>query len=317
MAADRVAAGTGRPRPKGGYLSPASVDIRRRYEVFSTSVYVQAVVPASPGPASPGPSRAGVGRGPPLESWRNGALRWLFGLASVAVAVGVASVAGAPTAIAHPHVFVEAKTEIVFGPDGRAEAIRQSWRFDKFFSSYAILGYDTDNNGLLTTEELSDLAKLNAESLSEFDFFTFIYKDKEKVEIKNVSGYWLGYDPDMQQLTFYFVLNFAEPVTIDEAPLTIDVFDPEYFVAMEMTPEEPFALIDAPPECAVTREAPAKLDPQTATMLALIPREGSIPEETKPLVAQLSNTAIVSCGAAAAAAAAAGAGAADRAAPTD
>jgi ABC-type uncharacterized transport system substrate-binding protein len=237
----------------------------------------------------------------------------LFGLAFVAV--GVASVAGAPAAVAHPHVFVEAKTEIVFGPDGRAEAIRQSWRFDKFFSSYAILGYDTDNNGLLTTEELSDLAKLNAESLSEFDFFTFIYKNKKRVEIKGVSGYWLSYDPDMQQLTFYFVLNFAQPVTIDQTPLTIDVFDPEYFVAMEMTPTEPFALIDAPPACSVSREAPPKLDPQTATMLALIPREGSIPEETKPVVAQLSNTAIISCSAAAAAGA--GAAAADRAAPTD
>lgn len=238
-------------------------------------------------------------------------MRRLFGLASVAVCV--ASTVGTPAAIAHPHVFVEAKTEIVFGPDGRAEAIRQAWRFDKFFSSYAILGYDTDSNGLLTAEELSDLAKVNAESLAEFDYFTFVYKGDRKVAVKDISGYWLSYDPDMQQLTFYFVLNFVEPVTIDEAPLTIDVFDPEYFVAMEMTPTEPFALIGAPPQCTVAREAPAKLDPQTATMLALIPREGSIPEESKPLVAQLSNTAIISCGAGAGGAASA----ADRAAPTD
>lgn len=197
---------------------------------------------------------------------------------------------------AHPHVFVEAKSEIVFDGSGHATGVRHAWRFDKFFSSYAILGYDHDQNGLLTPEELAELAEINAESLKDFDYYTFVYLNDEPVPIGDISGYWLSYDADMQQLTFYFVLTFAEPVDPSEGPLTIDIFDPEYFVAMEMTPAEPFAMIDAPKDCKLQREERGELDADTAAMLATIPREGEIPEGAKPLVKALSNTAIVRCG---------------------
>lgn len=212
-------------------------------------------------------------------------------------AIVATSGAGTGDAAAHPHVFVEAKSEVVFDGDGRAIGIRHAWRFDKFFSTYAILGYDADQNGILTTEELSELAEINAQSLKDFDYYTFPYYGKEQVEIAKISGYWLQYDPDMQQLTFYFVLEFAEPVAVDgEQTLTIDVFDPEYFVALEMVQDEPFKLVDAPAGCTLKREEAGQLDPQTAAALAAIPREGSIPEDVKPLVASLSHTAVVACG---------------------
>jgi len=46
----------------------------------------------------------------------------------------------APTAaFAHPHIFVEARLEVVAGKDGSVEELRNVWRFDEVFSSSVVL----------------------------------------------------------------------------------------------------------------------------------------------------------------------------------
>jgi len=57
---------------------------------------------------------------------------------------------------------------------GLIASVRQIWRFDPDFSAYAIQGLDSDGDGVLSGTELQPLAKVNVESLKEFDFFTFL-----------------------------------------------------------------------------------------------------------------------------------------------
>ena len=61
----------------------------------------------------------------------------------------VAALATTSLAEAHPHIFVDARSEIVFDPEGRISAVRQIWQFDEAFTAYAIQGLDADDEDAL------------------------------------------------------------------------------------------------------------------------------------------------------------------------
>ena len=86
-----------------------------------------------------------------------------------ALGLGLAS-----PALAHPHVWVTAKAEVVFAPDGRVTGVRHHWTFDEAYSAYVTQGLDKNGDGKLSPEELQDLANENADSLVEFDYFTVL-----------------------------------------------------------------------------------------------------------------------------------------------
>ena len=73
-------------------------------------------------------------------------------------------------ALAHPHVWVTIKSELVYAPDGSITAIRHAWAFDDMFSVYATQGIEHKTNGAFTREELASLADTNVTSLKEYDF---------------------------------------------------------------------------------------------------------------------------------------------------
>ena len=85
---------------------------------------------------------------------------------------------------AHPHVWTTVRAEIVFGPDHRVTGIRHIWAFDEFYTAMAIEGLDTDKDGVYSKEELAPLAKVNVESLKEFDYFTFVHVEGEDKVLK-------------------------------------------------------------------------------------------------------------------------------------
>jgi ABC-type uncharacterized transport system substrate-binding protein len=68
--------------------------------------------------------------------------------------VVVAALLAAGPALAHPHVFVDAKAELVFSAPGTITAVRNIWQFDRAFSEYAIQGLDADDDGKLSDAEL-------------------------------------------------------------------------------------------------------------------------------------------------------------------
>ena len=48
---------------------------------------------------------------------------------------------------AHPHVWADAASEVLFDAQGQIVAIRHHWRFDEGFSTYALQGLDLDRDG--------------------------------------------------------------------------------------------------------------------------------------------------------------------------
>ena len=111
------------------------------------------------------------------------------------------------------------------------------------------------------------------ESLAEYEFFTFLQQGDAEVAFDPPKEYWLDFYGG--RLTLFFTLPLREARVMDASAVELDVFDPNYFVAFEMTQETPFAMVDAPSTCTLDFTPPPPLDPQTATTLAAIPQTGA------------------------------------------
>lgn len=142
----------------------------------------------------------------------------------------------APTpARAHPHVTVTVKTVVITDEKGMVTALRHAWTFDEAFSAYSTTGLDKNRDGKLDREELSDLAKVNVESLGEYGYFSDLKTGKAKAEFGEVTDYFLAHDG--KALTLHFTLPVRPPPDIRKAKL--EVYDPSYFVAFGYAPENP------------------------------------------------------------------------------
>ena len=194
---------------------------------------------------------------------------------------------------AHPHVFVDAKTEIVFDQSGRMSAVRNIWQFDEAFTQYAIQGLDADNDGKLSDAELKPLADVNVKSLKEFNFFTYLTVGRDAAKFLTPTEYWLEFHGG--RLTLFFTLPMERPMVSGKHAL-LEIFDPEYFVAFTFQKEDPITLVDAPSTCKTVYHPPRELDASTMAVLAAIPADQhDLPPDLAQAASVLANHVTVSC----------------------
>lgn len=153
----------------------------------------------------------------------------------------------AADATAHPHVWVTAQEEVVFGAKGQIEAVRHVWVFDEMYSAFVTEGQGK-NGKPMTKEELAPLAKSNVEDLVEFGFFTHAKTANGKVEFGAPFDYSLEERED-KRVVLRFTLPLKTPASASKA-FTLQVYDPTYFVAFELVAEDPVAFIGAPKGCS-------------------------------------------------------------------
>ena len=159
---------------------------------------------------------------------------------------------GATPALAHPHVWITATSELIYAPDGSVSGVRHAWTFDDMYSSYALQGIESKTKGVYSREELSSLAQTNAESLKEFGFFTFAKADGKKQKFEEPVDYYLEYKDAV--LTLHFTLPLKTPVRSRE--LVVEVFDPEFFIDFKFAEKDPVRLVGAPVTCLMKFQRP-------------------------------------------------------------
>ena len=206
------------------------------------------------------------------------------------LAPALLALAGTAPASAHPHVFVEARSEVVLEANGIV-AIKHVWRFDEAFSVYATDGLDADRNGILSPEELAALAKVNVESLAEFGFFTYLGSLPAPSVMP--TEYWLTFEN--QQLTLFFTLPLSAPWPVGEAA-AIEVYDPEFFVDFSYVGDDPVVLAGSAAGCTAEFKGPSALDPAVQSLIAQVPMGETLPPNLLAAAVDLANTITIRCG---------------------
>lgn len=183
----------------------------------------------------------------------------------IAVLIAFAGLAAAgPPALAHPHVFVAVKSVILFGSDGRVTGVRHSWAFDDMYSAFALQGLG-ERGGAPSQQELDALAKVNAEQLEEAGYFTFVRAGGRRVEFGPATDYRTSVD-DRRLLTLHFTAPLKEPASAGRA-LTMQVYDPTYYVAFDFEKTNPVEMSSPPPGCSLNVIQPAPLAPEQQARL--------------------------------------------------
>jgi ABC-type uncharacterized transport system substrate-binding protein len=175
--------------------------------------------------------------------------------------LGLAMLATACPAWAHPHVWLTARTEVLFTFDGKVLGVRHSWTFDPGNSTFMTQGLDADHDGKLTPDELRDLARQNTLSLTEFDYFTVLKWNGHKQEFQEPTDYGMIFADDA--LTLTFVLPLRTPAVAGKT-VSLEIYDPTYFVSISMAAEDAVTLKGAAKSCTVAVTGPAPQKPLTA-----------------------------------------------------
>ena len=203
---------------------------------------------------------------------------------------GLAAALGAAAPVrAHPHVFVTGKSEVVFA-DGKVTAIRHTWTFDDMYSSYAVQGLTKDGR-LASREDFAPLAKENAGSLAENGYFTVVKVNGKQIDFGDVSDYWMEENAS-HLVTFHVTLPLKMPSATGKA-MTVQVFDPEYFISFEFDEKQPPKMVNAPAGCSIGLNRPDALKVEDTQKLSESAFTGLSPGQGYGL--KLASRAIVAC----------------------
>ncbi len=168
----------------------------------------------------------------------------------------VVSLAAVAPAAAHPHVWIKATSELVYASDGSVTGIRQHWVFDDMYSAFAVQGLASNEKGKFTRAELAPLATINMKEMKEAGYFTFVTADGKKTPFADpLPDYGLDYKNEM--LTLSFTLPFKQPVKAKD--VTVELYDPTYFIAFELEKLAPVHLVGAPAQCKLAVEWPREM----------------------------------------------------------
>ena len=203
--------------------------------------------------------------------------------------IALTTLAFVAPARAHPHVWVTMHSELIYAPDGTITGVRHHWAFDDMFSAFATQGLESKEKGKFTREELAPLAKVNVESLKEYDYFTYATADGKETPLTDpLPDYWLDYEDDV--LTLNFTLPFKTPVKAKE--LKIDIYDATIFVDFAFAKDKPVQLVGAP-ACKLDVALPREMTYAEGKALSNIPADQQ--NTTMAWGAQFANKILVHC----------------------
>jgi len=152
-----------------------------------------------------------------------------------------ALLAMAPAAVlAHPHVFADARLEVVAGPDGKIQELHNVWRFDEVFSSQVLLDFDKNTNLVLDPAELAEVGETVRTSLEEYGYYTTLTQDGKTVAVAKPEVINVDYKDG--QLLMFFAIKPAVPMPL-KGKLTFGVYDPTLYASIDFPGDEDLVLL--------------------------------------------------------------------------
>jgi ABC-type uncharacterized transport system substrate-binding protein len=189
-----------------------------------------------------------------------------------ALAALLASMAAAAPAGAHPHVWIEMRSDVVFNDQGQITAMNLMWTFDDAYAQMALDGLDTNGDGVYSPTEIDPLTKENIASLKDYGFFTVMRYNGQKQELGEVTQY--GQIWSNEKLQLHMQVPLKSPVDPMKGEFSAKVYDPDFFIAMDYAKDEPVTVIGAMPKTCELVVKPVPTDAEIEATRAMLSTKG-------------------------------------------
>lgn len=150
---------------------------------------------------------------------------------------------------AHPHVFAEARLDVVLSPDGHVASLQHLWRFDDLFSSTVLVEFDKNGDLKLDDSELGEVGQTVKESLAEYGYFQVVTAAGKDVAMNKPDK--LTADFKDSQLIILFESTPSVPMALS-GKLTFGVYDPTFYTAIDFTEDSYLNAEGLPARCKRT-----------------------------------------------------------------
>jgi len=143
-------------------------------------------------------------------------------------------------AFAHPHIFVEARLEVVAGKDGSVEELRNVWRFDEVFSSSVVMDFDKNTDLKLEPNELAEVGKTVKQSLADYDYYMNLTINGKNVTVQKPDTIHVDYKDG--QLLMFFAVKPVEKMPL-KGRLTFGVYDPTLYTSIDFPTDNELTIV--------------------------------------------------------------------------
>ncbi|WFR94622.1 DUF1007 family protein [Rhizobium tumorigenes] len=134
-------------------------------------------------------------------------------------------------AFAHPHIFVQARLEVVAGDDGNVKELQNVWRFDEVFSSSVLMDFDKNANLKLDPDELTAVGATVRDSLADYDYYVNMSLNGKAIKVNKPDVIHVDYKDG--QLLMFFKVSPAEPMPMKGNRLSFGIYDPTLYTSID------------------------------------------------------------------------------------
>jgi ABC-type uncharacterized transport system substrate-binding protein len=146
-------------------------------------------------------------------------------------AVALACVAFGSPALAHPHAWIETRSDVVFDDEGRIAAINVEWDFDPGYSEMAVEGLDENGDGFHSAGELHAAGAREPDCAEGLRLFHQGARRRRGGRYGDVTEYGMIYSNGI--LKMHFTVPLAEPLDPFAAEFVYRIYDPSFYIAID------------------------------------------------------------------------------------
>ncbi|MEE2933411.1 MAG: DUF1007 family protein [Pseudomonadota bacterium] len=179
---------------------------------------------------------------------------------------------------AHPHVWIDMKTKVLFNKDGYIQALEIYWLFDPIYSAFLTL----------TVENIQKKGAKNAHSkftegmlnrLKKHNYFTEVTVDGKRIKPSHnrpgTSG-TLKTGKNKDRFWSKMTLNFSQPIDPKNQKFVYSVYDPTYYIEILHAEKQPaFELVGIKGDSCVGNLIRANPDEEIRTFAASLDKTQS------------------------------------------
>ena len=97
-----------------------------------------------------------------------------------------AALVGAGSALAHPHSWIDLRSRVIMNDEGHVAALELDWLFDDFYTAFVAQEFVKQNRP--PSEFLPEVANTYLSNLAEYDYFTDVRLDGERLALGEPAG---------------------------------------------------------------------------------------------------------------------------------